>query len=292
LWFGIAAVLERLGAHPAVDAYKRVPRKLFPGSVVPHVPRLSELQEPVRRWIQLNDGAAATDGDLATVFRDDMRRDPDVAWSQTDTWSKLLLEARLVLGVLEPKWARAPGGAPHPQFVSLAGIGIGGSGGSLPTGPMPDLYAVSHPAADPHDLDRARTTREEEFVVLPVVYMIRAVLARMWDNVLFVIGAILLLLVTHASYPFQMNRRLEGFLWTDVAAGVAAILFVFVKMERDEVLSNIRSTTPGQIKWDRDFIMKLLVYGLIPVAGLFATEFPDIGGTVLGWIEPVRKALP
>jgi hypothetical protein len=107
-----------------------------------------------------------------------------------------------------------------------------------------------------------------------------------------VIGAILLLLVTHASYPFQMNRRLEGFLWSDVAAAVAAIMFVFVRMEHDEVLSNIQSTTPGHIKWDRDFITKLMVYGLIPVAGVFAAEFPDIGGTILSWLEPVRKALP
>jgi membrane protease YdiL (CAAX protease family) len=122
--------------------------------------------------------------------------------------------------------------------------------------------------------------------------MIRAALARMWDNVLFVIGALLLVLGIHASYPFQLNRRLEGFLWTDVAVGVAAVLFVFVRMERDEVLSNIRSSTPGQIKWDRDFIVKLIVYGLIPVAGLFAAEFPEVGGTVLGWIQPLQKALP
>jgi hypothetical protein len=67
---------------------------------------------------------------------------------------------------------------------------------------------------------------------------------------------------------------------------------VFVRMERDEVLSNIRSSTPGQITWDRDFMVKLVVYGLIPVAGLFAAEFPDIGGTVLSWIQPFQKALP
>ena len=171
---------------------------------------------------------------------------------------------------------------PLPVFGS-----VGSPVDSLASASRSELFAVSQVAAD--DLHRIR---QEEFVVLPIVYMIRAALARMWDNVLFVIGALLLLLGIHASYPFQLNRRLEGFLWTDVAVGVAVVLFVFVRMERDEVLSNIRSTTPGQIKWDRDFIVKLIVYGLIPIAGLFAAEFPDVGGTVLGWIQPLQKALP
>lgn len=293
LWSGIAAVLERLGAHPAADAYKRMPRKLFPDSVLPRVPRLSELEEPVRRWMQLKNGQTAapdSGGRLAAAFRDEIRKNPDVAWSRTDTWRQLLLEAGSVLDGLGARWARPAHIAPRPQFMSIAGGG--GVPGSLPAGPAADLYALSQPPGDPRDGDRDRLAREEEFVVLPVVYMVRAVLARMWDNVVFVIGAILLLVVTHASYPFQMNRRLEGFLWSDVAAAVAAIMFVFIRMEHDEVLSNIQSTTPGHIKWDRDFITKLLVYGLIPVAGLFATEFPDVGGTILSWIEPVRKALP
>jgi len=40
---------------------------------------------------------------------------------------------------------------------------------------------------------------------------------------------------------------------------------------------------------DRAFCV---VYGLIPLAGLFATQFPNFSGTVLRWIEPVQKALP
>jgi hypothetical protein len=289
IWLAIAAMLERLATLPTAGAYKRLPRKLFPQNVLPRVPRLSELQEAVRRWDHLEheDTLPHISTNVTDVFRDDMKRNPHQFWSQTNTWKAVLLEARRVLDELSVRGMVSSMAVTYPKLVPLSSIGGVGSLDSLPSATRSELFAVSQVATD--DLHRFR---QEEFVVLPIVYMIRAALARMWDNVLFVIGAILLLLGVHASYPFQLNRRLEGFLWTDVAVGVAAVLFVFVRMERDEVLSNIRSSTPGQIKWDRDFIVKLVVYGLIPVAGLFAAEFPDIGGAVLSWIQPFQKALP
>ena len=290
IWLAIATMLERLATLPTAGAYKRLPRKLFPQGVLPRVPRLSELQEAVRRWDHLEheDTRPHTSENVTAVFRDDMKRNPHQFWSQTRTWKAVLLEARRILDELSVKGTVASMAVTYPRFVPLSSIGsVGSPVDALPSATRSELFAVSQVAAD--DLHRFR---QEEFVVLPIVYMIRAALARMWDNVLFVIGALLLLLGIHSSYPFQLNRRLEGFLWTDVAVGVAAVLFVFVRMERDEVLSNIRSSTPGQIKWDRDFVVKLVVYGLIPVAGLFAAEFPDIGGAVLGWIQPLQKALP
>jgi hypothetical protein len=289
IWLAIATMLERLSTLPAAGAYKRLPRKLFPQGVLPRVPRLSELQEAVRRWdhLEQEDTLPHASENVAAVFREDMKRNPRQFWSQTATWKAVLIEARRVLDELSVKGMTVSMAVMYPKFVPLPSIAGAGPISSLPSTTRSELFAVSQVATD--DLHRLR---QEEFVVLPIVFMIRAALARMWDNVLFVIGALLLLLGIHASYPFQLNRRLEGFLWSDVAVGVAAVLFVFVRMERDEVLSNIRSSTPGQINWDRDFIVKLVVYGLIPVAGLFAAEFPDIGGTVLSWIQPFQKALP
>src|SRR5437762_331044 len=122
--------------------------------------------------------------------------------------------------------------------------------------------------------------------------MARSVLARMWDNVLFITGAILLLLVANAAYPFQWRNGLDAVLWADIAATVGVVLFVVVRLEHDELLSHIRSTTPGRIEWNRDFMAKLGVYGLVPLIGLFATQFPNIGQTIVQWIQPVQKALP
>jgi hypothetical protein len=285
MWFAIATMLERLATLPMAGAFRRLPRKLFPQGVLPRVPRLSELQEAVGRWdhLEREEGLLPHAAENVTeVFREDMKRNPHQFWSQTGTWKSILVEARRILDELSVKGMAGSIVVMYPKFVPLPSVG--GVGSPVAGG---ELFAVSQVASDdPH------RSRQEEFVMLPIVYMIRAALARMWDNVLFVIGALLLLLGIHASYPFQLNRRLAGFLWTDVAVGVAAVLFVFVRMERDEVLSNIRSSTPGQIKWDRDFVVKLVVYGLIPIAGLFAAEFPEIGGAVLSWIQPFQKALP
>lgn len=114
----------------------------------------------------------------------------------------------------------------------------------------------------------------------------------MWDNVLFVTSAILLLLTANVGYPFQWRHGLNALLWADIAATVGVVLFVVIRMEHDELLSHIRSTTPGRIEWNRDFMAKIAVYGFVPLLGLFATQFPDVGQTILHWIEPVQKALP
>jgi hypothetical protein len=118
------------------------------------------------------------------------------------------------------------------------------------------------------------------------------VIARIGQNVLFIMGAVLLLLCSHVLYPFQSKQRVMAFIWTDILVGMAVVLTVLVQFERDAVVSRISSTTPGKISWDRDFVSKLVVYGLVPLLGLFATQFPEVGGTLLRWLEPVQKAIP
>ena len=241
-WLAIGSLLNRLAALPTADAYKRIPAKLFPQDVFPRLPRLSDLEEAVKRWKQLwNDGLPP---DLARQFNADLRLRPDALWSSTSTWHDVLTQAREALNELR--------------------------------------QGASQPRAD----------QLEEFAVLPIVFMGRSVLARMWDNVLFTTGAILLLLTANVAYPFQWRHGIDAVLWVDIAVTVGAVLFVVVRMEHDELLSNIRSTTPGRIEWNRDFMAKLAVYGLVPLVGLFATQFPNIGQTIAQWIQPVQKALP
>jgi len=39
-------------------------------------------------------------------------------------------------------------------------------------------------------------------------------------------------------------------------------------------------------------VLKLTVFALLPLLTLFAAQFPDLGGVILRWLEPVQKALP
>jgi hypothetical protein len=147
--------------------------------------------------------------------------------------------------------------------------------------------------ADQEGAESERLTDvREEFVAMPVVFAIRDALARIGQNVAFIMGAILLVLASHLLYPFQAQQRLMAFIWTDILVAVAAVLAVIVQIERDAIMSRLTSTTPGQIAWDSGFVSKLLVYGVVPLLALFAAQFPGIGSTVLQWIEPVQRAIP
>ena len=60
-----------------------------------------------------------------------------------------------------------------------------------------------------------------------------------------------------------------------------------------DVVARLTSETPGErAKWDAEVVLKLVVFGLLPLLTLFAAQFPDIGATLLHWLEPVEKVLP
>jgi hypothetical protein len=40
------------------------------------------------------------------------------------------------------------------------------------------------------------------------------------------------------------------------------------------------------------FVLRLAIFVLIPLLTLFAAQFPDTGGVLMRWLEPVRKFLP
>ena len=75
----------------------------------------------------------------------------------------------------------------------------------------------------------------------------------------------------------------------DVLVAIMVIMTVFVWMERDTVISRIRHTTPGEIEWNWDFVWKLLVYVVLPLLTLFATQFPNIGSSLVRLLEPVQR---
>jgi hypothetical protein len=63
-------------------------------------------------------------------------------------------------------------------------------------------------------------------------------------------------------------------------------------MEHDDVLSAFASTNSGKMTWDGALWSKIFIYGVIPIATVFAAQFPGIGSTLLDWLTPVQKALP
>ena len=278
LWRSMAETLARLAAHPAAGAIARLPR--IPQSIVPVAPRFLDLSGPVAHWHRLANDANAvgqptrSDADncpLDLILHFELEENPRAPWSESRTWKALLKQATAVRDALQQRWRDEPA-------VAVMGASIS---------TMPE--ATSSPQKSAFEL---RTERQEELVFMPVVLMLRGMLVRLWDNLLFVMGAVVLIVCGESMYSFPQRGKLNALVWCDILVGVAAALYVFVQMERDKVLSQLTNGTPDRINWDRDFISKLVVYALVPLLGLFATQFPAIGETVLHWLAPVERALP
>ncbi|HMC76554.1 MAG TPA: hypothetical protein VKH34_05465, partial [Vicinamibacterales bacterium] len=141
--------------------------------------------------------------------------------------------------------------------------------------------------------DRALFQREADLPAMLIAFVVRDALARLVPNLIFVTGGIVLAFCSHTLFPFQQHTNLQVLAWIYIAVTFTTILTVLVQIKRNEVIARLTSSRPGRrTTWDSGFVLKVAVFALIPLLTLFAAQFPDIGGVVLRWLEPVQRVLP
>ena len=116
-----------------------------------------------------------------------------------------------------------------------------------------------------------------QFVALRVAAWLRYVLAHMRSCLVGALASGLLALVGVTAYAFQPRHFVSLAIWLALAAAVGLTLLVFVQMDRNATLSRIGDTTPGKVTFDRTFFSKLFTFVGLPVLGLVATQFPEVG---------------
>jgi hypothetical protein len=103
---------------------------------------------------------------------------------------------------------------------------------------------------------------------------------------------LMLMLVAISSYPFQPRGLLLFFSWAVILSFVGIAMTVFVQMNRDAVLSSLNGTKAGQISWDREFVVRLFFYGVVPVLALLGAQFPESVGEIITRILPAAAGHP
>jgi hypothetical protein len=129
----------------------------------------------------------------------------------------------------------------------------------------------------------------EEFVAIQCAFVVRDVIARIMSSLFAAMLVLTLVASAHLFYLFQGRASL---LTVDVAAITAVAVLsipVVVAMERDVILSMLRLTTPGRINFNWDFVRQVATYGLLPLIAVIASLFPEVGGSLFSWLEPLRK---
>jgi membrane protein YdbS with pleckstrin-like domain len=132
----------------------------------------------------------------------------------------------------------------------------------------------------------------ERFVALVSAIIVRTLVVRVVRGLS--IAALLggTLLAGHLLYTFPGRRF--WFMLDFCALALVAIVSVrlLISLERDHVLSRLWSSAPGRVGLTSGLLWRAVATASLPLITLLAVKFPEVGGSLLAWIEPVRQMMP
>ena len=150
--------------------------------------------------------------------------------------------------------------------------------------PMEEYWSCTH--AEGAAASLAAETREffdevEQFVVSRVVNFLAVVFPSLQNIAFFVLAGLLLMLLAVTSYPFQPRDEFLFFNWVVILSFIATVFWIFIQMDRDTVLSLLNDSKPGEISFNRELVLRALLYLAVPLLALFGAQFPEIVRQVL-----------
>jgi hypothetical protein len=129
----------------------------------------------------------------------------------------------------------------------------------------------------------------EEFLAIRYLSLIRAVLVNVRYLMMFVSSVFVLTIVAWNSYPFQPRQWVnEAFTGLMILLGTG-IIWVFAQIHRDPILNRITNTKANEL--GLDFYLRVTMFGAAPVLTWLAYQFPEVGGSILRWIQPSLEVL-
>jgi hypothetical protein len=134
--------------------------------------------------------------------------------------------------------------------------------------------------------------KAEALVGMQAAFVLRDLLARLVSGMTVTIAGAMLALTSHLFYSFPGRSAMLAFDWILVALAAATAAAMLIHLEKDPILARLWSKTSGRLVWTGGFIYRLGLYGAVPLITLFAWQFPEVGGMLFGWMEPLQKAIP
>jgi hypothetical protein len=129
----------------------------------------------------------------------------------------------------------------------------------------------------------------EEYVALIYVNFLGSVLLRLRTMVICAAGMYVFIVLSINTYPFEPHLALQSMAVVMLVVMGVAVGTVYAQMHRDNILSRLTSSKPGELGWD--FWLKLVSAGAIPVFSLLASQFPSIRQFLFSWLEPALQAV-
>jgi ABC-type bacteriocin/lantibiotic exporter with double-glycine peptidase domain len=137
--------------------------------------------------------------------------------------------------------------------------------------------------------DELRSRALERFVCLVYVSYLLVVLVRIRSLIMAIGGVYILVLLSVTSYPFQPRATIQALAGLVLLFVIAVVTTVFAQMHKNNTLSHITNTTPGEL--GTDFWIRTTSFVALPLFSFFASQFPQVNRFLYSWLEPALKAL-
>jgi hypothetical protein len=128
-----------------------------------------------------------------------------------------------------------------------------------------------------------------EFLALRIAAYLRYIFAHLRNSLLGGLLTGLLLLLSITAYAFEPKSFVSLAIWTGIVGAVALTLWIFLQMDRNPTLSRIGDTPVGEVTIDKTLLTNLFLYGGVPILGVIATQFPDIGRVLGHLVDPLLR---
>ncbi len=137
------------------------------------------------------------------------------------------------------------------------------------------------------------TLEHMEYVVMfHGAVVLRDLLTRVVSGFTAVLGALLMLMVGHLLYTFQGREFWLMLDWCAIGTTSLVGVRMLASLDKDFVLSRLWNTTPGQISIFGGLSWRMVGYAAASLISLLAAFFPEVGGSLGQWLEPIRKLAP
>jgi hypothetical protein len=276
VWIVLRRLLRRLGHHPLfaapLDAGEKerfvgLPKLNITAPGPNHAPLSFSIQQAGRLYQMLKDPAPEFTAALfaaETNLQCALKAKADGHWraalaDRCAAQSEMAEVSRHVAHLLEPRWRLL-----H----------------------SPPLVATEAAPAEKEKPDWVR--QAELYLASCVASFLHQALAHLQNLALFVTLGMVLLLMAITSYPFQPRELFLLFGWMLIVSIVAVTLFIFTQMSRDKVLSELSGTAPDQVNWNRDFLYRLALHGLLPILALLGAQFPEVFRQLFTWLSALQ----
>jgi hypothetical protein len=150
-----------------------------------------------------------------------------------------------------------------------------------------DLEITSSPEdSDPKDTAEILAA---EVIALRYLAYIRYIIRHLRNLLSFLTTGFLLMTLALNCYPFQMLNLIRWSITLIFLIIAAVLIYVFQKMNRNEILRRVTDTPAGAV--DKDLFGRVISAGALPVLAVVASHFPSVGRFLFSWVQPAIAAL-